>query len=253
MVVGDPDVPRRVGHSPYGARLPPDGHRGRVLRSGSGLARRRVIACALLRRIALARRPRLGLLLALAALSITAASCPLPIGTPLARAAPQSIAYNYDDTAGPLGVPPSVAPSATTRTFTVRAASHPAVGRPASAPSSTTSSPRRGATKGARGGAGPVRLGQAGEDAVRGAYDVGPKVPITVGGRGRIPDGLTDSTLTEVKNVASLSYTRQIRDFEAYAQQSGRTFDLFVRPGARLSGPLREADASGRINVREIP
>lgn len=109
------------------------------------------------------------------------------------------------------------------------------------------------ATKAGRGGAGPVRVGQAGEDAVRRAYDIGPKVKVDVGGTKRIPDGLTDSTVSEVKNVGSLSYTRQIRDFEAYAQQSGRTFDLFVRPGARLSGPLRGADAAGRINIREIP
>jgi hypothetical protein len=109
------------------------------------------------------------------------------------------------------------------------------------------------ATKGARGGAGPVRLGQAGEDAVRGAYDIGRKIKVDVAGTKRIPDGLTPSTLSEVKNVGSLSYTRQVRDFEQYARQTGRTFDLYVRPGARLSGPLRNADAAGRINIREIP
>jgi hypothetical protein len=59
--------------------------------------------------------------------------------------------------------------------------------------------------------------------------------------------------LTEVKNVASLSYTRQIRDFDQYAQQMGRSFDLFVRRGARLSGPLLDARAAGRINIWEIP
>lgn len=85
------------------------------------------------------------------------------------------------------------------------------------------------------------------------AYDIGEKVPIRVGGRGRIPDGLTPSTLSEVKNVGSLSYTRQLRDFEQYAQQTGRSFDLYVRPGARLSGPLLDARTAGRINIREIP
>jgi RHS repeat-associated protein len=109
------------------------------------------------------------------------------------------------------------------------------------------------ALNGGTGGINAVRLGQAGESAVRGAYDIGPKVPISVGGRGRIPDGLTDRTLTEVKNVASLSYTRQIRDFDQYAQQMGRSFDLFVRRGARLSGPLLDARAAGRINIWEIP
>lgn len=76
-------------------------------------------------------------------------------------------------------------------------------------------------------------------------------MPITVGGRGRVPDDLTDTS--EIKNVASLSYTRQLRDFERYARQTGRTFDLFVRPSARLFGPLLEARAAGRINIREIP
>lgn len=105
----------------------------------------------------------------------------------------------------------------------------------------------------AKAGAGPVRVGQAGEDAVRGAYNIGDKVPIRVNGRGRIPDGLTPTTLSEVKNVGSSSYTRQIRDFEQYARDTGRTFDLFVRKGARLSGPLLDARAAGRINIREIP
>lgn len=91
------------------------------------------------------------------------------------------------------------------------------------------------ATRAARGNAGPVRVGQAGEDAVRGVFDIGDKVPIRVGAA-RIRDGLTPSTLSEVKNTGSLSYTRQLQDFEQYAQQTGRSFDLYVRPGARLSG-----------------
>lgn len=73
------------------------------------------------------------------------------------------------------------------------------------------------------GGAGPVRVGQAGEDAVRGAYDIGDKVPIRVAGRGRIPDGLTPSTLSEVKNVASLSYTRQLSRLRAVRSGDGTT------------------------------
>lgn len=88
---------------------------------------------------------------------------------------------------------------------------------------------------------------------MRGAYKIGPKIKVDVAGTKRIPDGLTPSTLSEVKNVGSLSYTRQLRDFEQYARQTGRTFDLYVRPGARLSGPLLNARAAGRINIREIP
>lgn len=125
----------------------------------------------------------------------------------------------------------------------------------AAATTPPSSSERAGsaALNAAKGGAASVRLGQAGEDAVRAAYEIGPKVRITVGGRGRVPDGLTDTTLSEVKNVASLSYTRQLRDFAAYARANNLRFDLYVRSGARLSGPLLDARAAGRINIREIP
>lgn len=109
------------------------------------------------------------------------------------------------------------------------------------------------AAKAGTGGINAVRLGQAGEDAVRGAYNIGDKVPISVAGRGRIPDGLTTSTLSEVKNTASLSYTQQLRDFAQYAQQTGRSFDLYVRPTTRLSGPLQREVANGSINLRFIP
>ena len=106
-----------------------------------------------------------------------------------------------------------------------------------------------------RGGAAAVRTGQAGEAAVRAANNIGPltKTPISINGRTRIPDGLTPTTLSEVKNVASQSYTQQLRDFAAYAQQSGRTFDLYVRPNTRLSGPLQDAIRNGTINLKFIP
>jgi RHS repeat-associated protein len=114
------------------------------------------------------------------------------------------------------------------------------------------------ATKAGRGGAGPVRLGQAGEDAVRGAYNIGPKIKVDVAGTKRIPDGLTPSTLSEVKNVGSLSYTRQLRDYVQFAQQTGRRVDLYVRGGSsptNISGPLRNAlsDPSVPIRLRRIP
>lgn len=112
------------------------------------------------------------------------------------------------------------------------------------------------------GGAGPVRVGQAGENAVRGAYDIGPKATVNVNGRTRIFDGLTDTAVTEVKtdtavtevkNVSSLSYTQQLKDSLSYAQATGRGFDLYVRPDTYLSGPLRDAIARGDIALRFIP
>jgi hypothetical protein len=88
---------------------------------------------------------------------------------------------------------------------------------------------------------------------VREARDIGPKVRINANGRIRIPDGLTDTTLSEVKNVDSLSYTQQLRDFSDFAQATGRQFDLYVRQDTQLSGPLLDAIASGDINLNFIP
>lgn len=59
--------------------------------------------------------------------------------------------------------------------------------------------------------------------------------------------------LSEVKNVSSLSFTRQLRDFADFAQQTGRQFDLYVRRSTRLSGPLKDAVQEGRINLLFIP
>jgi len=104
-----------------------------------------------------------------------------------------------------------------------------------------------------RGGTALARsLGQAGEDAVGIA---GPKVSIEIPGSGqiRIPDALTDTTLTEVKNVGSLSYTQQLRDFTTYSQANGLDFQLYVRPSTQLSGPLQQAITNGQINLNFIP
>jgi len=111
------------------------------------------------------------------------------------------------------------------------------------------------AEKGAKGGAEVVRIGQEGEAAVRAVEYIGPKTPIKIAGRTRIPDGLTGKVLTEVKNVKSLSFTRQLRDFASYAgsQKPPLKFELWVRSSTRLSGPLVEAKQAGRIAVRIIP
>lgn len=74
----------------------------------------------------------------------------------------------------------------------------------------------------------------------------------------RFSDGSTDTTLSEVKNVQSLSYTSQLRDSVSCAQQTGRRVDLFVRGGSRpttLSGPLQDAlrHPSVPIHLRRIP
>jgi pyruvate/2-oxoglutarate dehydrogenase complex dihydrolipoamide acyltransferase (E2) component len=111
----------------------------------------------------------------------------------------------------------------------------------------------RSLTPAATGGAAAVRTGQAGEAAVRAAFDIGEKVPIQIAGRTRIPDGLTSTVLSEVKNVQSLSYTQQLRDFAEYASQNDLRFDLYVRSTTQLSGPLAQEVANGAINLRFIP
>jgi hypothetical protein len=61
------------------------------------------------------------------------------------------------------------------------------------------------------------------------------------------------ATLTEVKNVSVLSYTQQLRDYTAYSQQTGRIFELWVRPSTRMSRPLQQAIENGLIVPKDIP
>jgi hypothetical protein len=96
-------------------------------------------------------------------------------------------------------------------------------------------------------------LGREGEAAVRAVYDIGDKLLINVNGAGRVPDGLTKTVLSEVKNVANQSFTRQLRDYAGYALDTGRTFNLYLRPGTGVSGPLQDAFDKGLINRMDIP
>ncbi|WP_444935777.1 FG-GAP-like repeat-containing protein [Microbulbifer sp. JMSA004] len=97
------------------------------------------------------------------------------------------------------------------------------------------------------------QVGRAGEEAVQAAFEIGKKQKFTINGRNRIPDGVTSTTLSEVKNVASLSYTRQLRDFADIAKQQGLQYDLYVRPSTKLSGPLTQAIQDGVVNLKFIP
>ncbi len=98
-------------------------------------------------------------------------------------------------------------------------------------------------------------MGLEGEKAVRATYEIGSETKIKVGGRTRKPDGLTDTTLSEVKNVQNLSATSQIRDFLYHATENGLAFDLYVKPngGTKLSGPLQRMVDNGYINLKFIP
>ena len=100
-------------------------------------------------------------------------------------------------------------------------------------------------------------LGREGEAAVRAVYDIGekPMQSILMNGRARIPDGINPlgKSLSEVKNVNSLSFTSQLRDYSIYAQGQGLRFDLYTRSSTQLSGPLQDAIDSGLINHLHIP
>jgi hypothetical protein len=77
-----------------------------------------------------------------------------------------------------------------------------------------------------------------------------------INGRTRIFDGLTDDAVSEVKNVKSLSYTRQLRNYAGYAGANGLRLDVYVRGGTRVSGPLARADlnpASPITIIRHLP
>ncbi|MCP4303943.1 MAG: hypothetical protein GY788_03490 [bacterium] len=107
----------------------------------------------------------------------------------------------------------------------------------------------------ARGGAGPVRVGQEGLDYL-GVTQNTTRIPRPTGTGYRVPDILDEAggVIGEVKNVQSLSYTQQLRDYVWYAEQNSLQFDLYVRGSTHLSGPLQTAVDDGLINLfRALP
>ena len=83
-------------------------------------------------------------------------------------------------------------------------------------------------------------MGQAGERLAH-IKQGQPKTSISVNGRTRIPDKLTDKILYEVKNVKSISNTQQLKDFAQYANATGRRLVLYVRPTTRVSKAVLNA------------
>ena len=71
----------------------------------------------------------------------------------------------------------------------------------------------------------------------------------------RVPDGLTVTngivtSISEVKNVAYLSYTNQLKNYVAIAQKNGIALDLYVRESTVLSSPIQALQNAGLINLR---
>jgi restriction endonuclease fold toxin 7 of polymorphic toxin system len=97
------------------------------------------------------------------------------------------------------------------------------------------------------------RVGRLGERIAR-VCSGKPRVPSLSGSaRYRIPDILTETELLEVKNVARLRLTAQLRDFLAYAESTGRTFILVTRFDTVLAPDLQRLVDDGRIVHRHFP
>ncbi len=95
-------------------------------------------------------------------------------------------------------------------------------------------------------------LGVAGERAV--GVSTKTRIPSLTGTASyRIPDIITSTTLTEVKNVAHQSLTRQLKDFLLFSQQTGREFVLYTRSTTTFSAPLQNLINQGKVVVKTIP
>jgi len=69
----------------------------------------------------------------------------------------------------------------------------------------------------------------------------------------RIPDELTETTLTEVKNVKYQYFSTQLQDSLHYSIETGRQMTLKVRDSTGLSQPLLDAIDAGWITLEFLP
>jgi hypothetical protein len=94
-------------------------------------------------------------------------------------------------------------------------------------------------------------MGEAGEQAVKLLKEIGTKLRISVNGRVRYPDGVNIETrvVTELKNVQHQDFTQQLRDYRDWAvnRDPPYRFELWLRSGTTVSGPLQEALDNGEI------
>jgi RHS repeat-associated protein len=93
-------------------------------------------------------------------------------------------------------------------------------------------------------------MGNAMEAAVRNR--IGRAKAIIIHGEKRIVDGLTSKAVSEVKNVAQLGYTRQVRAYYEYAKQKGIQFVLYTREDTRLKGQLKKLVDEGKIKLEKV-
>jgi RHS repeat-associated protein len=98
------------------------------------------------------------------------------------------------------------------------------------------------------------RLGNAGEETVRQAFDIGLKTRIEISpNKFRFPDGLKPNEVNEVKNVARLNATAQIRDYANFAIERDRDLRIFVRQDTKLSGTIETMIQRGNLTIIRVP
>jgi hypothetical protein len=100
------------------------------------------------------------------------------------------------------------------------------------------------------------KLGIAGEETVEDMFGLVKNTKriesLTGSAKYRVPDILNNElgVIGEVKNVQSLSYTNQLKDFSMWAQRNSYTFNLYVRQSTVISSSdLIEAISHGDITL----
>jgi hypothetical protein len=98
------------------------------------------------------------------------------------------------------------------------------------------------------------KLGKDGETIARINKNKDRIESITNTAKYRIPDEWlkNEKVIREIKNVSKLSYSRQIKDFNLWAQKNGHTFILEARKGAKLTKPLLNEIKEGNIFLKEL-
>jgi RHS repeat-associated protein len=91
------------------------------------------------------------------------------------------------------------------------------------------------------------KLGKEGEAAVHAATGLKKNTQVfKVAGKARIPDFVGPKAIHEAKNVAKLSHTKQIKDYQALAGTK-KQLVLWTRKTTRMSAPLQHQINTGRI------
>ena len=113
-----------------------------------------------------------------------------------------------------------------------------------------------GGAAGASGGSTYARLaGRLGETRAQSLLGFAKNTTrITVPGtsRSRIPDGIVGNNLFEVKNVAKLTNTEQIRDMMAIAKNAGGQLTVIVRQNTTIAPKLKQWAEEGKLIIEKI-